>query len=35
MGKLSDEDYQTIDQELRRQAIEILQQIDRLTPDAR
>ena len=35
MGKLSDEDYQTIDQELRGQAIEILQQIDRLTPDAR
>jgi hypothetical protein len=30
MGKLSDDDYQVIDQELRGQAIEILQQIDKL-----
>ena len=35
MGKLSDEDYQTIDQELRGQAIEILKEIDRLAPGAR
>ena len=31
MGKLSDRDYQAIDQELRGQAIEILKQIDRAT----
>ena len=30
MGKLSDEDYRAIDQELRAQAIEILRQIDKL-----
>jgi hypothetical protein len=30
MGKLSDEDYQAIDQELRGQAIEILKDIDKL-----
>jgi hypothetical protein len=30
MGKLSDEDYKTIDDELRAQAIEILRQIDKL-----
>ena len=30
MGKLSDEDYRTIDQELRGQAIEILKEIDKL-----
>jgi hypothetical protein len=30
MGKLSDQDYQAIDQELRAQAIEILREIDRL-----
>ncbi|HEY1597613.1 MAG TPA: hypothetical protein VGF74_19600, partial [Thermoleophilaceae bacterium] len=30
MGKLSDEDYQAIDKELRAQAIEILRQMDRL-----
>jgi hypothetical protein len=30
MGKLSDGDYQAIDQELRGQAIEILRQIDKL-----
>jgi hypothetical protein len=30
MGKLSDEDYGAIDQELRGQAIEILKQIDKL-----
>ncbi len=29
MGKLSDEDYRAIDQELRGQAIEILRQIDK------
>ncbi len=29
MGKLSDQDYQAIDQELRGQAIEILRQIDK------
>ncbi|HEX6460490.1 MAG TPA: hypothetical protein VF032_16340 [Thermoleophilaceae bacterium] len=29
MGKLSDEDYQAVDQELRGQAIEILKQIDK------
>jgi hypothetical protein len=30
MGKLSDRDYQAIDDELRAQAIEILRQIDKL-----
>jgi hypothetical protein len=30
MGKLSDDDYRTIDEELRGQAIEILRRIDRL-----
>jgi hypothetical protein len=30
MGKLSDQDYQAIDRELRGQAIEILKQIDKL-----
>jgi hypothetical protein len=30
MGKLSDADYQAIDQELRAQAIEILREIDKL-----
>jgi len=35
MGKLSDEDYQAIDEELRGQAINILRQIDRLKPQAR
>ena len=30
MGKLSDEDWQTTDRELRAQAIEILQRLDRL-----
>jgi hypothetical protein len=30
MGKLSDEDYRQIDEELRGQAIEILRQIDKL-----
>jgi hypothetical protein len=30
MGKLSDQDYQAIDKELRAQAIEILRQIDKL-----
>ena len=29
MGKLSDDDYQAIDQELKGQAIEILKQIDK------
>ena len=31
MGKLSTDDYQAIDQELRGQAIEILKEIDRAT----
>ena len=35
MGKLSDEDYRAIDQELRGQAIEILRQLDRLADDQR
>ena len=35
MGKLSDEDYRSIDEELRGQAIEILKEIDRLAPGAR
>jgi hypothetical protein len=30
MGKLSDEDYQAIDKELKGQAIEILKEIDKL-----
>jgi hypothetical protein len=30
MGKLSDRDYQAIDQELKAQAIEILKQMDKL-----
>jgi hypothetical protein len=30
MGKLSDEDYKVIDEELRAQAIEILRQLDKL-----
>jgi hypothetical protein len=34
MGKLSDQDYQAIDEELRGQAIEILRQIDKLAPKA-
>ncbi|HKR98011.1 MAG TPA: hypothetical protein VJU79_00725 [Candidatus Dormibacteraeota bacterium] len=33
MGKLSDEDYSAIDDELRGQAIEILKEIDRLGGD--
>jgi hypothetical protein len=33
MGKLSDEDYRSIDDELRGQAIEILKEIDRLGGD--
>jgi hypothetical protein len=32
MGKLSEDDWQAIDAELREQAIEILRSIDRLTP---
>jgi hypothetical protein len=32
MGKLSEEDWQAIDAELREQAIAILREIDRLTP---
>jgi hypothetical protein len=35
MGKLSESDWQAIDAELREQAIEILRQIDRLTPAPR
>ena len=35
MGKLSDEDYKAIDDELRGQAIEILREIDRLGSDKR
>jgi hypothetical protein len=34
MGKLSDADYRATDRELRRQAIEILRQIDALGPEA-
>lgn len=34
MGKLSDEDYRTIDDELRGQAIEILRQIDRVSGES-
>jgi flagellar biosynthesis/type III secretory pathway M-ring protein FliF/YscJ len=33
MGKLSDQDYKAIDDELRGQAIEILKEIDRLAGD--
>jgi hypothetical protein len=33
MGKLSDADYRTTDGELRAQAIEILREIDALTPE--
>jgi hypothetical protein len=33
MGKLSDADYRTTDRELRAQAIEILRQLDALTPE--
>jgi flagellar biosynthesis/type III secretory pathway M-ring protein FliF/YscJ len=32
MGKLSDDDYRTTDGELRRQAMEILRQLDELEP---
>ena len=35
MGKLSESDWEAIDAELREQAIEILRQIDRLTPEPR
>jgi flagellar biosynthesis/type III secretory pathway M-ring protein FliF/YscJ len=34
MGKLSDADYRETDRELRRQAIEILRQLDELEPAA-
>jgi hypothetical protein len=34
MGKLSDDDHRTTDRELRRQAIEILRQLDELGPEA-
>ncbi|MEA2353703.1 MAG: hypothetical protein QOJ14_2117 [Thermoleophilaceae bacterium] len=33
MGKLSDEDHRETDRELRRQAIEILRQLDELAPE--
>ena len=33
MGKLSDEDFRTTDDELRAQAIEILTELDRLGPE--
>jgi len=33
MGKLSDADYRTTDRELRAQAIEILRELDALTPE--
>jgi hypothetical protein len=33
MGKLSEEDWKAIDSELREQAISILRELDRLTPD--
>jgi hypothetical protein len=33
MGKLSDADYRTTDRELRAQAIEILRDLDALTPE--
>ena len=35
MGKLSDEDHRAIDRELRRDAIEILRELDELEPAAR
>jgi phosphoglycolate phosphatase-like HAD superfamily hydrolase len=35
MGKLSDDDYKAIDDELREQAIEILKEIDRFGSDKR
>ena len=35
MGKLSDDDYKAIDEELRGQAIEILKKIDRLPKEGR
>ena len=34
MGKLSDEDHRATDRELRRQAIEILRELDELGPEA-
>jgi hypothetical protein len=34
MGKLSDDDHRATDRELRRQAIEILRQLDELGPGA-
>ena len=34
MGKLSDEDHRATDRELRRQAIEILRELDELEPAA-
>jgi hypothetical protein len=34
MGKLSDEDYQRLDQRLRRQAIGLMQQIEKLAPES-
>ena len=33
MGKLSDADYRTTDRELRAQAVEILRELDALTPE--
>lgn len=33
-GKLSEADYRRLDEELRREAIEILKRMDRLQPDA-
>jgi hypothetical protein len=33
MGKLTDADYRTTDRELRAQAIEILRELDALTPE--
>jgi hypothetical protein len=33
MGKLTEADYRTTDRELRAQAIEILRQLDALTPE--
>jgi hypothetical protein len=33
MGKLNDADYRTTDRELRAQAIEILRELDALTPE--
>jgi Tfp pilus assembly protein PilN len=32
-GKLSDDDYRRLDEELRREAVEILKRMDRLRPD--